>query len=100
MYMHLLENPLRNSVPPSHPPSFEYLGRHRSPRHNDLCRFGALVVEPRSSCPSSVIKQVDGRTALVRHVGTCDDHVMQIADLVPFADGVTVRLAAAFSGVA
>jgi hypothetical protein len=79
------------------PPNADYPGRHRSARNKDLCRPGTLVVELNSRCPSSVIGQVDATNALVRHVGTCDDHVTSIADLVPFADGVRVRLGADFS---
>jgi len=63
-----------------------YQGRHRSPHYADVCRPGALVVEPGAPTPSSVIRQIDAVTALVRHVGTCDDHPAPIRDLVPFAD--------------
>ena len=63
-----------------------YQGRHRSPRYQSLCTPGALVLEPDGPTPSSVIRQVDAVTALVRHVGTCDDHPVRIADLVPFAE--------------
>jgi hypothetical protein len=63
-----------------------YQGRHRSPHFADVCRPGALVVEPGAPTPSSVIRQIDAVTALVRHVGTCDDHPAPIRDLVSLAD--------------
>ena len=66
-----------------------YQGRHRSPHYADVCRPGALVVEPGAPTPSSVIRQIDAVTALVRHVGTCDDHPARIRDLVPFAVAAT-----------
>jgi hypothetical protein len=66
-----------------------YQGRHRSPHYADVCRPGALVVEPGAPTPSSVIRQIDAVTALVRHVGTCDDHPAAIRDLVSFADAAT-----------
>jgi hypothetical protein len=69
-----------------------YQGRHRSPHYADLCRPGALVLEPGAPTPSSVIRQIDAVTALVRHVGTCDDHPTPIRDLVSFAEAAT-RLA-------
>jgi hypothetical protein len=62
-----------------------YQGRHRSPHYTSICRPGALVVEPSGPSPSSVIRQIDAVTALVRHVGTCDDHPVRIRELLPFA---------------
>ena len=62
-----------------------YRGRHRSPHYASLCSPGAMVVEPSGPVPSSVIRQIDAVTALVRHVGTCDDHPVKIGDLRPFA---------------
>jgi hypothetical protein len=64
-----------------------YQGRHRAPRFHDICRPGTLVWEQDESTPSSVMRQVNCSTVLVRHVGTCDDHLAPIDDLVPFADG-------------
>ena len=63
-----------------------YRGRHRAPRFHDICQPGTLVWEPDESTPSSVMRQVNCSTVLVRHVGTCDDHLAPIEDLVPFAD--------------
>jgi hypothetical protein len=77
-----------------------YQGRHRSAHHRPLCQPGALVLERDTTLPSSVIRQVDDTRALVRHVGTCDDHVVAIADLVPFADGARVRIGYDFSSAA
>jgi hypothetical protein len=96
MHEHLLTDAPLDLATRRRPANPSYPGRHRSPRHHDLCQSGTLVLEPRSRCPSSVIQQVDPTTALVRHVGTCDDHIVLIADLVPFADGVRVRLGADF----
>jgi hypothetical protein len=93
MATHLLPDDL---VPDSHRvlhllgPS--YTGRHRRPCNPPSCQAGSLVVEPASTRPSSVIRQVDGNRALVRHVGTCDDHIVPIDDLRPFADGSRVRV--------
>jgi hypothetical protein len=74
-----------------------YRGRHRSPHYQSICAPGALVLEPTGPTPSSVIRQIDAVTALVRHVGTCDDHPVKIRDLVPFADGARIRVGADFS---
>ena len=75
-----------------------YQGRHRSPGQPILSRAGALVLEPGATVPSSVIRQVDASRALVRHVGTCDDHLVALDDLRPFADGDRVRVGVDFSG--
>jgi hypothetical protein len=74
-----------------------YQGRHRSPHFLSICRPGSLVLEPDGPTPCSVIRQIDAVTALVRHVGTCDDHPARIEDLTPFADGARVRLGRDFS---
>jgi hypothetical protein len=50
------------------------------------------VLEPDGPTPSSVVRQIDAVTALVRHVGTCDDHPVRIDELTAFADGVRVRV--------
>jgi hypothetical protein len=93
MASHLLPDEL---VPDSHRVlhllGANYQGRHRSPHHPPLCQAGALVLEPETTTPSSVIRQVDAARALVRHVGTCDDHLVAIDDLRPFADGRWVRV--------
>ena len=73
-----------------------YRGLHRSAARRGLWEAGALVLEPSSSVPSSVIQQIDSVTALVRHVGTCDDHPVALADLRPFADGARVRVGSDF----
>jgi hypothetical protein len=73
-----------------------YRGQHRSASRPGLWAPGSLVHEPASQVPSSVIVQIDARTALVRHVGTCDDHPVALADLRPFADGAQVRLGSDF----
>jgi len=70
-----------------------YQGRHRSPHFASICRPGSLVLEPDGPTPSSVIRQIDAVTALVRHVGTCDDHPVRIDELTAFADGMRVRVA-------
>ena len=69
-----------------------YQGRHRSPHFASICRPGSLVLEPDGPTPSSVVRQIDAVTALVRHVGTCDDHPVRIDELTAFADGVRVRV--------
>jgi hypothetical protein len=68
------------------PSGYGYQGRHRSPHFTDVCRPGSLVLEAAGSAPSTVVRQIDAVTALVRHVGTCDDHPAAIRDLVPFAE--------------
>ena len=73
-----------------------YRGVHRSAASYPQVVPGALVVEPGSRVPSSVIRQIDAGTALVRHVGTCDDHPVSLTDLQPFADGLRVRVGADF----
>jgi hypothetical protein len=75
-----------------------YQGRHRSPHQPILSQAGALVLEPGATAPSSVIRQVDATRALVRHVGTCDDHLVALDDLRPFVDGQRVRVGYDFSG--
>ena len=75
-----------------------YQGRHRSPHFQSICRPGSLVLEPDGPIPSSVIRQIDAVTALVRHVGTCDDHPVRIDALTAFADGERVRVGRDFSG--
>jgi hypothetical protein len=74
-----------------------YRGRHRSASHQATCQPGALVLEPGAGTPSSVIRLVDAARALVRHVGTCDDHVVAIDVLTPFADGRRVRIGCDYS---
>ena len=69
-----------------------YRGLHRSAVRRGVWEPGSLVLEPASQVPSSVIVQVDASTAVVRHVGTCDDHPVALADLRPFADGARVRV--------
>jgi len=69
-----------------------YHGQHRSAVAQQVGQPGTLVLEPASQVPSSVIGQIDAVTALVRHVGTCDDHAVRLADLQPFADGNRVRV--------
>jgi hypothetical protein len=99
MASHLLPDDL---VPDSHRVlhllGANYQGRHRKPCNPPSCQAGALVVEPDSTRPSSVIRQIDADRALVRHVGTCDDHLVTIDDLRPFADGSRVRVGFDFSG--
>ena len=73
-----------------------YRGQHRSAVQRIIGQPGALVLEPSSDVPSSVIVQIDAVTALVRHVGTCDDHPVPLAALRPFADGARVRVGADF----
>jgi hypothetical protein len=73
-----------------------YRGHHRSAIQRLVGEPGALVLEPASDVPSSVIVQIDAVTALVRHVGTCDDHPVLLAALRPFADGARVRVGADF----
>jgi len=68
-----------------------YQGRHRAPRFHDISQPGKLVWEQDGSAPSSVMRQVNCSMVLVRHIGTCDDHLVKIDDLVPFADGAAVE---------
>jgi hypothetical protein len=75
-----------------------YQGRHRSPHFASICRPGTLVLEPDGPTPCSVIRQIDAVSALVRHVGTCDDHPVRIDQLTPFADGERVRVGFGASG--
>jgi hypothetical protein len=72
-----------------------YQGRHRSPRFTSICRPGSLVLEQDGLTPCTVVRQIDAVTALVRHVGTCDDHPARIDDLTPFADGMRATAGAA-----
>jgi hypothetical protein len=73
-----------------------YRGQHRSAARRGIWDPGSLVIEPRSAVPSSLIVQIDANTALVRHVGTCDDHAVALAELRPFADGARVRVGSDF----
>ena len=73
-----------------------YRGQHRSAVCQQVGQPGTLVLEPADQVPSSVIVQIDAVTALVRHVGTCDDHAVRLADLRPFADGNRVRVGSDF----
>jgi hypothetical protein len=73
-----------------------YRGQHRSAPRPGTWAPGSLVHEPASQVPSSIIVQIDARTALVRHVGTCDDHPVALDDLRPFADGARVRVGSDF----
>lgn len=83
MSVHLLQTP----EPRARVSGPDYCGQHRSARHLTLCRPGALVLEDDTGSPavaSSVVHQVDAVTVLVRHVGTCDDHLVRIDALRPF----------------
>jgi len=73
-----------------------YRGQHRSAVCQQVGEPGTLVLEPARQVASSVIGQIDAVTALVRHVGTCDDHAVALADLRPFADGNRVRVGVDF----
>jgi hypothetical protein len=98
MANHLLtDDQLPDSPVALHLLGANYQGRHRSAHHRPLCQPGALVLEANTTMPSSVIRQVDATRALVRHIGTCDDHLVAIADLAPFADGERVRIGYDFS---
>jgi hypothetical protein len=71
-----------------------YHGLHRRAVPARVGVPGTLVLEPGSQVPSSVIALIDLRRALVRHVGTCDDHAVELEQLRPFADGRRVRIGA------
>ncbi len=96
MAAHLLAEAEALEIPRVRLAGQNYRGAHRSAASYPLVVPGALVIEPSSRVPSSVIRQIDARTALVRHVGTCDDHPVPLADLQPFADGQRVRVGADF----
>jgi hypothetical protein len=101
MASHVLpDHHVPDSNPVLHLLGANYEGRHRKPCNPPSCQAGALVVELGSKRPSSVIRQVDADRALVRHVGTCDDHLVTIDDLRPFADGSRVRVGYGFAGAA
>lgn len=51
-----------------------YQGTHRSAAFRQYLNTGALVFESDSSVPSIIIALVDDQNAVVRHIGTCDDH--------------------------
>ena len=71
-----------------------YHGLHRRAVPAGVGVPGTLVLEPGSHVPSSVIALIDIRRALVRHVGTCDDHPVLLEQLQPFVDGQRVRIGA------
>ena len=60
-----------------------YRGTHRAASFEQLPQPGALVLEPESRDLSSVIRLVDARTALVRHIGSFDDHPIALTLLRP-----------------
>jgi hypothetical protein len=99
MATHLLpDDPAAGTCRVLHLLGANYVGRHRRPHNPPLSQAGALVLEPGATSPSSVIRQIDPSRALVRHVGTCDDHLVAIDDLRPFVDGRRVRVGYDFSG--
>lgn len=71
-----------------------YCGLHRAPSSGRMAQPGALVLEPGSHVLSSVIRLVDAETALVRHVGSFDDHPVALSRLRPA--GAQVRVGADF----
>jgi hypothetical protein len=72
-----------------------YRGQHRTASPPDGIQPGSLLFEPGSNVPSSVIRLIDSSTALVRHVGSADDHPVQLSSLQPL--GARVRVAADFN---
>ena len=74
-----------------------YCGLHRAPSRDRVVQPGALVLEPGSDVLSSVIRLVDVETALVRHVGSFDDHAVALSTLR--APGTRLRVAADFADV-
>jgi hypothetical protein len=96
--MSVTTTPLPSDSPRASLSGLNYRGRHRSPHYQSICTPGALVLEPTGPTPSSVIRQIDVVTVLVRHVGTCDDHPVRIRDLAPFTDAGRGRLGADLSG--
>jgi hypothetical protein len=75
-----------------------YHGAHRSAAFWQHLERGALVFEPDSPVPSIVIAMVDDRSAVVRHVGACDDHRAGAYDLKPFTEGNRAGVWARTSG--
>jgi hypothetical protein len=61
-----------------------YHGTHRSAALWQYLNTGALVFEPDSSVPSIIIAMVDDHNAVVRHIGTCDDHRATVYELRAF----------------
>ena len=96
MAAHLLAEDEVFSSPRVRLAGVNYRGHHRAAPRPGTWEPGSLVHEPASQVPSSIIIQIDAQTALVRHVGTCDDHPVAIADLRPFADGARVRVGSDF----
>jgi len=70
-----------------------YRGLHRAPVQR-LIQPGSLVLEPGSRSFSSVIRLIDGHTALVRSVGSFDDHSVALSALRPA--GAEIRIGADF----
>ena len=94
MAAHLLADADPSVSPRVRLAGYNYCGLHRSAVHPGVGVPGALVLEPGSRVPSSVIAHIDGDRALVRHVGSCDDHPIRLDSLRPFADGRQVRIGA------
>jgi hypothetical protein len=67
-----------------------YRGLHRAASAQQLVQPGALVLEPASQNFSSVMRLIDADTALVRHVGTFDDHPVALAALRPAGSRVRI----------
>ena len=70
-----------------------YRGLHRAPVQQ-LLQAGSLVLEPGSRSFSSVIRLIDGQTALVRSVGSFDDHPIALSALR--TAGAEIRIGADF----
>jgi hypothetical protein len=94
MAAHLLADTEASTTPRVRMTGPNYHGLHRRPVPAGVGVPGTLVLEPGSQIPSSVIALIDVRRALVRHVSTCDDHVVLLDSLRPFADGYQVRIGA------
>jgi hypothetical protein len=64
-----------------------------------MCQSGSLVRGTQLTLSQKRHPPGGRPTALVRHLGMCDDHDIPIADHVPFGDGVRVRLGVNFTRV-
>jgi hypothetical protein len=94
MPAHLMTEPVafRDARPRLAGPN--YRGLHRAASFQHVPQPGALVLEPGSRVFSSVIRLIDAQTALVRHVGSSDDHPVALSGLQPA--GAHVRIGADF----
>jgi hypothetical protein len=94
MAAHLAHQPLSTTSARPRLSGPNYCGHHRAAAAPHAVQPGSLLFEPGSNVPSSVIRLIDISTALVRHVGSADDHAVELSVLQPY--GPRVRVAADF----